>query len=77
MYKFSKILKAAALFGILLVSGNAVGKITLPGMLANKMVIQRDAPVKIWGWSSPEKKSLSVSAILFTLLKATATENGR
>ncbi len=56
MYKFSKILKAAALFGILLVSGNAVGKITLPGMLANKMVIQRDAPVKIWGWSSPGEK---------------------
>ncbi|MCA9086177.1 MAG: sialate O-acetylesterase [Planctomycetaceae bacterium] len=33
---------------------SAQAAIELPSMFANSMVIQRDKPVKVWGWASPD-----------------------
>jgi len=34
----------------------AVGEVRLPNALASHMVLQRDAPVRIWGWAEPAEK---------------------
>lgn len=57
MNKIGKFIRLAAMSGIIaLIPGNAAARITLPGMIDEKMVIQRDAPVKIWGRSDPGEK---------------------
>jgi len=56
MFKLSHIFTALSLTGILVTADSAEAKISLPSMIADKMVIQREAPVKIWGWSNPGEK---------------------
>lgn len=31
-------------------------KVRLPRLVSNKMVLQRDTELKIWGWALPERK---------------------
>jgi sialate O-acetylesterase len=35
---------------------NSNAQIKLPNLISNGMVLQRNQPVKIWGWSSPKEK---------------------
>jgi sialate O-acetylesterase len=41
--------------GIIL-SQNSFSQIRLPKLIADGMVLQRDKPLKIWGWASPKEK---------------------
>ena len=41
-------------------AGHGYAQITLPGLIADNMVLQREVPLKIWGWASPGEK-VSVS----------------
>ncbi|GHS98630.1 9-O-acetylesterase [Bacteroidia bacterium] len=34
---------------------SAFGQIRLPQLISDGMIVQRDAPVKIWGWASPNE----------------------
>jgi sialate O-acetylesterase len=40
----------------LLLSFTAFSDVKLPALIANGMVLQRDMPVKIWGWANPGEK---------------------
>lgn len=40
----------------LLLSFTAFSEVKLPSLVSNGMVLQRDMPVKIWGWASPGEK---------------------
>ncbi|MFD3408382.1 sialate O-acetylesterase [Aquirufa sp. HETE-83D] len=40
----------------LLLSFAAFSEVKLPSLVSNGMVLQRDMPVKIWGWASPGEK---------------------
>jgi sialate O-acetylesterase len=40
----------------LLLSFTAFSDVKLPALIANGMVLQRDIPVKIWGWANPGEK---------------------
>jgi len=40
----------------LLISFTAFSEVKLPALVSNGMVLQRDAPVKIWGWADPGEK---------------------
>lgn len=42
-----------ALAGLLLVSSGVQAEVTLPSVIGSHMVLQRDAPVPIWGWAEP------------------------
>lgn len=35
---------------------NLIAQIRLPKLISDNMVLQRDQPVKIWGWASPKEK---------------------
>ncbi|MCF0041430.1 sialate O-acetylesterase [Dyadobacter fanqingshengii] len=37
-------------------SGYTVGQVRLPKLVADNMVLQRDQPITIWGWSAPKEK---------------------
>lgn len=52
------LLKAVALSSAALVaqSGAAQAKVTMPGFFSDHMVVQRDAPIKIWGTAKPGEK---------------------
>ena len=41
---------------LLFISSTAVGEVRLPHVLASRMVLQRDAPVRIWGWAEAGEK---------------------
>jgi sialate O-acetylesterase len=41
---------------LLLLSFTAFSDVKLPSLVSNGMVLQRDIPVKIWGWASPGEK---------------------
>jgi sialate O-acetylesterase len=43
-------------FLFLLLSFSAFSDVKLPSLVSNGMVLQRDIPVKIWGWASPGEK---------------------
>lgn len=40
----------------LLLSFSAFSEVKLPSLVSNGMVLQRDMPVKIWGWANPGEK---------------------
>jgi sialate O-acetylesterase len=40
----------------LLLSFSAFSDVKLPSLVSNGMVLQRDIPVKIWGWANPGEK---------------------
>ncbi|MDR3287441.1 MAG: hypothetical protein LBT27_08355, partial [Prevotellaceae bacterium] len=51
-----KIMKKILLLSILLFVANFLfGQVRLPKPISNGMVLQRDAPIKIWGWASPKE----------------------
>lgn len=41
---------------LLIVSFASQAQIRLPKLIADNMVLQRDQPLKIWGWASPKEK---------------------
>lgn len=41
---------------IMLISGCIYSQIKLPRLISDGMVLQRDTPLKIWGWASPNEK---------------------
>lgn len=43
-------------FLFLLLSFSAFSEVKLPALVSNGMVLQRDIPVKIWGWANPSEK---------------------
>ena len=48
---------ALVLFVLLLsYSGQLNATVKLPRLISNGMVLQRDAPLKIWGWADPSEK---------------------
>ncbi|AMP99864.1 hypothetical protein AY601_2990 [Pedobacter cryoconitis] len=48
------------IFFYFLLIGHGYSQITLPGIIADSMVLQREVPLKIWGWASAgEKVSIS------------------
>lgn len=45
------------LFGLILLSAQSLSAaIRLPGMIGDRMVLQRDTELKIWGWANPGEK---------------------
>jgi len=60
---------------ILIIILQANGQIQLPRLVSNGMVLQRNAPLKIWGWSSP-KESINIE-FCDRLYKTTASEKGQ
>lgn len=67
MKAINRIIASLALPAALLSPAGAEAKVTLPGMITDKMVIQRDAPVKIWGWCEPgEKVSVRFRDVIYT-----------
>src|ERR1035441_986652 len=51
-------------------SGNSEAR--LPGMLSSHMVLQRERPIHLWGWSAPGEK---VSVTLHGIGRSTAGDN--
>ncbi|MFY7909137.1 MAG: sialate O-acetylesterase [Emticicia sp.] len=66
-----KILLAFCLSGIY----TAKAQIRLPKLISDNMVLQRDQPIKIWGWAEPKEKiTLTFNKKSF---KTTTAENGK
>lgn len=60
---------------IISVSSEVKSQIRLPKLISDNMVLQRDTPIKIWGWASPKEK---ISLILNKkTYKTTALESGK
>lgn len=57
---------------LLLVAETAFSQIRLPRLISDGMVLQRDAKIKIWGWSAPREKL----SIIFNGKKYNATADG-
>jgi sialate O-acetylesterase len=51
MYKY-KLIIAFLVFGVI----QSIAQIRLPKLISDNMVLQRDKPVKVWGWASPKEK---------------------
>ena len=47
-----RFIRAAGLMGVL-VAGPAAAQVRLPRLFQDGMVLQRDAPVEVWGWAAP------------------------
>lgn len=61
------------LFSLLVISAKA--EVTLPKLISNGMILQRDQKVKLWGWASPgEKISIQFNG---QTLNTTCSENLR
>ena len=56
MNKRNFILISAALFFYIAVPLTGKAHVTLPQLVRDSMVLQRDAKVNIWGWASPKEK---------------------
>jgi sialate O-acetylesterase len=41
---------------LLLVSGNILANVTLPGVISDNMVLQRNSRVTLWGWADPKEE---------------------
>lgn len=51
-----------ALTLVLLATASAYGQVTLPALVRDSMILQRDVPLPIWGWAAPgEKVAVTVS----------------
>ncbi len=62
------------LFSMSAASSNAQAEVSLPKIFSDNMVLQRDMPVKIWGWAE-EGESVTVSFNDQTI-KSTSDKNG-
>jgi sialate O-acetylesterase len=59
----------------LIVSGSVFGKVTLPALLSDNMVLQQKTQVKIWGWSKPDA-AIKISTSWGENQSATADKEG-
>jgi sialate O-acetylesterase len=59
---------------LLAVTAASTAQVRLPGLISNGMVLQRNADVRIWGWSSPNEE-ITVS-FMDSLYTAKANDNG-
>jgi sialate O-acetylesterase len=48
--------KLLCIFLGIMLSQNSFSQIRLPKLISDGMVLQRDKPLKIWGWASPKEK---------------------
>src|SRR5258708_38055375 len=48
----------SVLTGVLLwlICSSAVGQVKVPRLISDGMVLQREIPIRIWGWASPGEK---------------------
>jgi sialate O-acetylesterase len=69
-----KLLKLPLLLCLLFCFGTQA-QISLPKLISDNIVLQRDQPIKIWGWASPNEKL----TVLFNkkTFKTTTSENGK
>jgi sialate O-acetylesterase len=65
-----RILAAALL--LVCAQRNGKGETRLPGILSSHMVLQRDSPIHLWGWSAPGEK---VSVALHGIGRDTAADS--
>lgn len=49
-------------------------QIKLPGFISDGMILQHNTQTKLWGWASPNKKTLSFNGKQYP---ATASNNGK
>ncbi|MBF4507882.1 sialate O-acetylesterase [Flavobacterium sp. JLP] len=49
-------MKKILIFITLIICASSYSQIKLPRLISDGMILQRDIPVKIWGWSSPNEK---------------------
>ncbi|MEX0727294.1 MAG: sialate O-acetylesterase [Planctomycetaceae bacterium] len=57
--KWAKVMFAGLTTGALLISacaGPASADVRLPAVVGSNMVLQRDKPIHLWGWASPDEK---------------------
>ncbi|MBK6976110.1 MAG: polysaccharide deacetylase family protein [Cytophagaceae bacterium] len=59
----------------LIVFDKSFSQIRVPSLISDNMVLQRDKPVKVWGWASPKEK-ISLTHNKKTI-KTTATPEGK
>jgi sialate O-acetylesterase len=68
-------MKKLAFYFLLFFSLSSIAQIRVPSLIADNMVLQRDKPVKVWGWASPnEKISLTLNK---KTIKTSATPDGK
>jgi sialate O-acetylesterase len=67
--------KATFLLLLVILGLNAQAQLRLPKLISDGMVLQRDAPLKIWGWASPGEK-IAVS-FLGKRYKTTTDRSGK
>src|SRR4051812_10805269 len=46
----------SAIAALLLLAGASHADVKLPRVISDHMVVQRDIPVRIWGWAEPGEK---------------------
>ena len=64
-----------SLFSVFFFHNLSSSQIRLPKLISNNMVLQRDQPIKIWGWASPKEKiTLILNRKSF---KTTTVESGK
>ena len=49
------VIKYTSLIVLLIVVTASFGQVRLPRLISNGMVLQRDVPIKIWGWAAPNE----------------------
>lgn len=64
-----------ALFSLLILAASLTAGVRLPALLSDHMLLQRDVPVRIWGWGAPGEK-VTVS-FLGQTAAATTSSAGR
>ena len=66
-------------FGLLLLAtGPASAEVRLPGFLGDHMVLQRQAPIPLWGWADPgEEVTVTLGENATQAVKATADDSGK
>ena len=68
-------MKNITFYFLLFFSISSLAQIRLPKLISDNMVLQRDKPVKVWGWASPKEKiSLTLNK---KTLKTTASVDGK
>ncbi len=70
--------KPLSIMAILLIAINSFGKITLPSVFTDNMVLQQNTEVAIWGWGEPNEKIALVGSWKNTdTIKVTTSNNAR
>jgi len=68
--------KIFLLLVLFILSLDLFGKIRLPNIFSNDMVLQRNTTVKIWGWANPNEKIILKADWMKSPLTAAADANG-